>query len=81
MDIRGLKNYIYENKLVSQVLEAVGCHHIKYHISNNYWSCANPDGDNTGAVIVYNSPALNATDYTRTISKTKRNVDIIDFVF
>ena len=39
LDVKELKNYIYENRYVEQILESIGCHHIKYHASNSYWTC------------------------------------------
>ena len=58
MDVRELKNYIYENRYVEQILESIGCHHIKYHASNAYWTCANATGDNVGAIVLYNKTDL-----------------------
>lgn len=80
MDTKELKNYIYENKYIEQVLESIGCHHIKYHSSGDYYSAGNPDGDNKSALIVYNNEYLNCVDYTRNIPVTGRSLDIIDVV-
>lgn len=80
MEVRELKNYIYENRYVEQILESIGCHHIKYHASNEYWSCANATGDNNGAVIIYNNEYLMCTNYTRQMIKGNRSTDIIDLV-
>lgn len=80
MDVRELKNYIYENRYVEQILESIGCHHIKYHASNGYWSCANANGDNNGAVIIYNNEYLMCQNYTRQMIKGNRKTDIIDLV-
>lgn len=80
MDVKELKNYIYENKYAEQILESIGCHHIKYHISNSYWSCANADGDNNGAVVLYNNEYLMCLNYTRQMTKDNRKTDIIDLV-
>lgn len=44
MDVAQLKEYIYDNNYVENILKDIGCHHIKYH-SSGYWSCANKDGD------------------------------------
>ena len=46
MDVKALKEYVYNNNYVEQLLNNIGCHHIKYHASKEYWSCANKDGDN-----------------------------------
>lgn len=80
MDVKELKNYIYENRYVEQILESIGCHHIKYHASNGYWTCANATGDNNGAVVLYNSEYLMCQNYTRQMVKTNRKTDIIDLV-
>lgn len=80
MDVRELKNYIYENRYVEQILESIGCHHIKYHASNEYWSCANATGDNNGAVIVKNNEYLSCVNYTRQMVKCNRKTDIVDLV-
>ena len=80
MDVRELKNYIYENRYVEQILESIGCHHIKYHVSNSYWSCANANGDNKGAIVLYDNEFLMCVNYTRHMIKGSRNTDIIDLV-
>lgn len=80
MDIKELKNYIYENKYVEQILESIGCHHIKYHASSNYWSCGNADGDNAGAITIYNNEFLACINYTRQMISGNRKTDIIDLV-
>lgn len=80
MDVRELKNYIYENKYVEQILESIGCHHIKYHPSNEYWSCANADGDNNGAIVLYDNEFLMCINYTRQMINVNRGTDIIDLV-
>lgn len=80
MDTRELKNYIYENKYVEQILESIGCHHIKYHTSNSYWTCANATGDNNNAIVVYDNEFLMCTNYTRQMTSDNRNTDIIDLV-
>ena len=80
MDVQELKNYIYENKYVEQILDSIGCHHIKYHPSNEYWSCANADGDNNGAIVIYDNEFLMCMNYTRQMVKGNRNTDLIDLV-
>ncbi len=80
MDVRELKNYIYENKYVEQVLESIGCHHMKYHASGAYFSAANPDGDNFSAIVIYNNSYLFCEDYTRQLVKGSRKTDIIDLI-
>lgn len=80
MDVRELKNYIYENKYVEQILESIGCHHIKYHSINEYWTCANADGDNNGAIVIYDNEYLLCINYTRQMINSNRKTDIVDLV-
>lgn len=80
MDAKELKNYIYENRYVEQILESIGCHHIKYHASNAYWTCANANGDNNGAIVLYNNEYLMCLNYTRQMIKGDRKTDIVDLV-
>ena len=80
MDVKELKNYIYENRYVEQILESIGCHHIKYHASNSYWTCANATGDNNGAIVLYNNEYLMCLNYTRQMINGTRKTDIIDLV-
>lgn len=80
LDVKELKNYIYENRYVEQILESIGCHHIKYHASNSYWTCANATGDNNGAVVLYNNEHLMCLNYTRQMINGTRKTDIIDLV-
>ena len=80
LDVKELKNYIYENRYVEQILESIGCHHIKYHSSNSYWTCANATGDNNGAIVLYNNEYLMCLNYTRQMIHGTRKTDIIDLV-
>lgn len=65
MDIERLKEHILNNNLIPIILDAVGCHHITE--KSNYYSAANPDGDNPTAIIVYKNEYLTAINYTRDI--------------
>lgn len=78
MDVKELKNYICENQFVEQILDSIGCHHIRYH--STYWTCANADGDNTNAITVYNNEFLSCVNYTRQMIKVNRQTDIVDLV-
>jgi len=80
LDVKELKNYIYENNCVKQILESIGCHHVKYHSTSNYWSCANKTGDNNNAIIIRNTEALFCTNYTRNMVDNERATDLIDLV-
>jgi len=73
MDIIELKKYIIENSHIEKILENIGCHSIKFHNGSpdDYYTCANPDGDNTNAITVYINDYLPCINYTRNISKTK----------
>lgn len=65
MDTTSLKEYIFNNNKVEFVLEKIGCKSIKYHSSKNFYSAANYNGDNTGAVNVYNTKYLLIHNWTR----------------
>lgn len=80
MDVKELKNYIYENQFVEQILESISCHHIRYHASGTYWTCANATGDNNNAIVLYNNEFLMCVNYTRQMIKGNRKTDIIDLV-
>ena len=80
MDVRELKNYIFENNYSEQILESIGCHHIKYHSTGGYWTAGNPDGDNNGAIILYNNESLICLNKTRQMIRDNRQTDIIDLV-
>lgn len=71
-----MKEYILDNEYISTILENLGCHHIKNH--GNYFTCGNPDGDNTSAITVYINSSLSVIDYTRCLSDSKRSTDIFD---
>ena len=65
MDTASLKEYIFNNNKVEFVLEKIGCKSIKYHSSKNFYSAANYNGDNTGAINVYNTKHLLIHNWTR----------------
>lgn len=67
MTITELKQYIYENSKVEFILDKIGCHHIQYH-KKGYYSCANKDGDNKSAIVLYNDENLKCINYTRKMS-------------
>lgn len=79
MDIISLKEYIFEKQKIEFVLEKIGCHSIEYHPNKEYYSCANYNGDNTGAINVKNNPYLNVKNWTRT-KNFDANADIITLV-
>ena len=79
MDVTSLKEHILNEDLSEQVLESIGCHNIVRH-NNEYITCANYDGDNKSAIVLYLNENLTVINYTRCLSKTKRTTDIIDLV-
>lgn len=78
MDIISLKEYIFEKRKIEYVLNEIGCHNILYH-SKGYYSCANYNGDNTGAINVRNNPYLNVKNWTRE-KDFDENADLITLV-
>lgn len=79
LDVRELKNYIYENHFAEQILENIGCHHIQYH-SSGYWTAANKNGDNKLAIVLRNNEFLYCENYTRQMVSSARATDLIDLV-
>ena len=73
-----IKTYIYENDLVEDILLELGCHHIKN--KGNYWSCANPDGDNPNAIVIYKNENITTINYTRQIVAQNRTTDLLDLI-
>ena len=79
MDIEILKEHLLENNFIPTILEELGCHHIRK--KDGYFQCANPDGDNTTAVCVYENTNLTTINYTRDISNGKNiHTDLISLV-
>lgn len=77
MDLQALREHIVNNDLVPTILDSLGCHSIKFH--GNYYSCANPDGDNMGAVNVM-LPSLSVTNYTRDLDTVSQYHDIFTLI-
>jgi DNA primase len=83
LDIKELKNFLYENpEKLQSVLEEVGFHHIKKHSVNEdfYLTMGNVDGDNPQAITVYIAPSLLTINYTREISFDKNSSDVVDLI-
>lgn len=80
LDVKELKNFIYENRYAEQILESIGCHHIKYHSSGRFWTAANKDGDNKQGIVLRDNEILYCENYTRQMINTSRITDIIDLV-
>lgn len=82
MDIKRLKQYIFNNDKVEYILSNINCKNIVRH--DNYYTCSNHNGDNTKAICQYfDTEYLNCINYTRDI-KYNKNYDyptsIIDLV-
>ena len=67
MTISELKQYIYENSKIEYILEDLGCTGIKYNVQKEYWSAAQPDGDNPQGVYIRNNEFLNYRSFSRNI--------------
>ena len=80
MNAQDLKLYIYENDMITQILEELGMHHIKWHDNKKYITCGMPDGDNKQSTVIYNNEFLNVTAYTRDIVDENDISDIISLV-
>ena len=80
MDAQRLKEHILDNNLVPDILEEIGCHHIKTR--SDMVQAANPDGDNVTAICVYLNENLTTLNYTRQIlpSGQTRTTDILDLI-
>lgn len=74
-----LKKYIFENDKIEFILNEIGCHSIVYHPNKEFYSCANYNGDNKGAINVKNNEYLNVVNWTRQ-KEFGDNSDIIDLV-
>ena len=77
MEVREVKQYIYENNKIELVLQELGMHHIKWHDNSSYITCGMPDGDNPQSTTIYNNPFLNVVAYTRDIVDAYGVSDII----
>lgn len=80
MEVREVKQYIYENNKIELVLQELGMHHIKWHDNSSYITCGMPDGDNPQSTTIYNNPFLNVVAYTRDIVDAYGVSDIISLI-
>lgn len=67
MTISELKQYIYENNKIEYILNEIGCHEVKYNNQKEYWSAAQPDGDNPMGVVIRNNQYLDYRSFSRGI--------------
>lgn len=74
-----IKKYIYDNDKIPDILEDLGCTKIKYHNHKDYYSAAQPDGDNPHGVVISNNEYLNYASYSRGINYKDRK-DIFAFI-
>ena len=79
MTISELKEYIYNERKIEYVLEQIGCHNIHYNSQKEYWSAAQPDGDNPQGVNIRNNEYLNYRSFSRGIDY-EDNKDLISLV-
>ena len=79
MEARAIKEYIYQNEKIEDVLKELGMHHIKWH-SDKYITCGMPDGDNPVSTTVYNDSFLSVIAYTRDIKDDYGISDILSLV-
>lgn len=80
MEVREIKEYIFENGKVENVLEELGMHHIKWHNGGEYITCGMPDGDNPISTTIYNDSYLGVIAYTRDIKDAYGVSDIISLI-
>ena len=78
MDIRDLKEEILNRELISDILEGIGCHHVRD--KGDYVQAGNKDGDNPSSIVVYKNEYISCLNYTRQITKNGRQADIFDLV-
>lgn len=78
MDVDRLKEYILKNDKISDILEFLGCHHIRD--KGEYFTAGNVDGDNTSAINVYKNDNITTVNHTRDILKGQKYSDIFSLV-
>lgn len=74
--VMAIKESIYKDCKIQEVLEKLGCHHIKIEQNGNLFVAGLPDGDNKRSVQIKNSVYLNANIRSRSIL----HIDIIGVV-
>ena len=79
MTVIELKKYIYDNGKIEFILNEIGCGHIIFHPSKEYYSCSNVNGDNTTAVNLKNNEYINCKNYTRK-NNFDENSDLLTLV-
>ena len=79
MTISELKEYIYKEQKIKYILEEIGCHDVKYNSQKEYYSAAQPDGDNPQGVNIRNNEYLNYRSFSRGVDY-EDNQDLISLV-
>ena len=80
MDVQYLKQKILDEGRVPDILQELGCPHIRER--NGMVQCCNVDGDNPTAVCVYLNDNLTCINYTRQIlpDGQTRTTDLLDLI-
>ena len=52
MTVVELKEFIYKENKIEFILDEIGCGHITYHPTKDYYSCSNCNGDNKNAINI-----------------------------
>lgn len=65
MDVISLKEYIFNENKIKYILEKIGCHNIKFNENKDYYSAAQPDGDNLQGVNIRNNEYLSYRSFSR----------------
>ena len=71
-----IKECLFRERKIPELLEKIGCHHIKQEQSGKLFTAGLPDGDNTRSVQIRNNVYLGAHIRSRGISK----IDVIGIV-
>jgi len=71
-----LKKMLNDYDNTEKLLHKIGCHSIKRH--DGYITCANVDGDNASAIVIYLSEFMKVMNYTR--KEFDESSDIFDLV-
>ena len=56
MTVLELKKYIFHEGKIEFILNEIGCGHIVYHPTKEYYSCSNCNGDNKTAINIHGEP-------------------------
>lgn len=82
IDIIQLKQYILEHEQIEFILKSIECHGIQHHNkrSKQYYTCANKNGDNKTAILIYEDAYLKCINYTRKMSDNDDAADLLTLV-